>query len=575
MTARRSPRPGAARRAALAAAVALAVTPVVACAAIPTSGPVVDGEEVSSPGKAVFVSADAPRDGALPEQIVRGFLAAQAQGASSSFDVATMFLTPETAEEWSPLAQVAVLEGEPELEVDDSQLEEGVATVRATADVVGTVDEHGVYTEQVPGSTTELVYGLVRDDAGQWRVDTTDDGLAVSATNFVQTYRATNLYFPTTDRQYLVPDERWFPSRNWQTLAVRETLVGPVPWLAGAVTTVVPEGTALSIESVTSDGSSPVEVPLTDAASETSPEDRAVLVSQLEASLGNPSPRDVQITVGGAPLGEGEESTLRAASTPNDPVVLAGGQVTSIVGRETAPLSSVEPLTGLEPTALAFTGSSRETTFVVRDGSSRLVTAPTAEAAPVVLLEGEDLLAPSVDRFGLVWSGPQVQSGTLQVTDLDARVTDVAAPWLDGRTVMSVRVAPDGARIAVVSASASGVQVHVAGVLRDEDGRPTELSEPVRVGQPLVAATQVVWVDRTLLGVLGRTSGDTEPIVHLVPVGGPTSEASALEDAVSLASGTGIGTMLLGTSDGSLYSAGSSSLWTRVATEVRLPTYPG
>jgi Lipoprotein LpqB beta-propeller domain len=168
-----------------------------------------------------------------------------------------------------------------------------------------------------------------------------------------------------------------------------------------------------------------------------------------------------------------------------------------------------------------------------------------------------------------------VQDGSLQVTDVEGTVSDVSAPWLDDRTVMSLRVSPDGARIAVVSATASGVQVHVAGIVRDEDDRPTELSVPVRVGQPLVAATQVAWVDRALLGVLGRSAGDTAPIVHLVPVGGPTTKASPLEDAVSLAAGTGIGSMLVGTSDGSLYSAGSSSFWTRVATEVRLPTYPG
>ncbi len=38
---------------------------------------------------------------------------------------------------------------------------------------------------------------------------------------------------------------------------------------------------------------------------------------------------------------------------------------------------------------------------------------------------------------------------------------------------------------------------------------------------------------------------------------------------------TNVGTTLVGTSDSSLYAAGTSSLWTKIATEVRLPTYPG
>ncbi|MCB7137228.1 LpqB family beta-propeller domain-containing protein [Cellulosimicrobium marinum] len=562
-------------RAALAAVATLALVGTVsACTSIPTQGPVMDGEAVvSQPGPA-FVRADAPREDASPEQIVRGFLAAQAQGGSGSFDVATQFLTPETASTWSPLAQVAVLETEPELQVDESTVDDGAVTVRATADVAGVVDEHGVYTEQLPGATTELVYGLVLDEDGQWRVETTDDGVAISVTNFDTTYRETNLYFPTVDRRYLVPDERWFPQRTWQTFAVREMLAGPVPWLAGAVTTVAPEGTALSIDSVVPDGTGPIQVSLTGPAAEAGPEDRGLLVAQLEASLGDPSPREVQIVVDGAPL-VAEDSTARAAVTPNDAVVLAEGQVMSLVGRTTEPLESVAPLTGLQPTALAFTGASSDATLVVRDASDRIVTAPTEDAPSATLLAGEDLLAPSVDRFGLVWSGPQVQAGSVQVVDLEARVREVAAPWLEGRTVMSLRVAPDGARVAVVSATASGVQVHVAGVVRDEDGWPVELTEPVRVGQPLVAATQVVWVDRTLLGVLGRSDGDSAPVVHLVPVGGHTSKTSPLEDAVSLAAASGVGSMLLGTSDGSLFAASSSSLWTRVATEVRLPTYPG
>jgi len=572
------------RRAGRALAAALATGLVVAlgaCASIPTSGPVTEGEaEVEDPAQP-FVSAASPRHDASPDQIVRGFLAAQAQGARSSFDVALEFLAPEAAT-WSPLAQVAVLADEPDLTVDEATLDDGVTTVRASAQVVGVVDDHGVYTEQVPGSTTtiEFSYGLVRDADGQWRIETVDDGLTITAIFFDRTFKPVNLYFPTPDRTYLVPDARWFPSRNWQTLAVRETLRGPSPWLAGSVVTVAPEGTALSIDAVPVEEGT-VSVPLTEPAASAAPADRGLLVAQLRASLGE----NVEISVGGTALATNDVPSVSVATTPADAVALSGDQIVSLEGRSTSAVESAGPLVDLQPTALAFRGRSSDATYVVRDGSSRLVTAPTADAAPVTLLTGDNLLGPSVDRFGFVWSGPQLQNGSLEVVDLDAdtdggavvagAASEVAAAWLEGRTVMSVRVAPDGARIAVVSATASGTQVHVAGVLRDGDGRPTQLSEPVRVGQPIVSATQVVWTDRALLGVLGRTAGQADPVVQLVPVGGPTRTVSPVEDAVSIASGTGIGTMLVGTSDGSLYAAGTSTLWTRVAGEVRLPTYPG
>lgn len=563
---------------ALAAGIAAAgVAALAACASIPTSGPVVEGEATPEDPGQPFVSAASPRRDASPDQIVRGFLAAQAQGARGSFDVASEFLTRDAQDDWSPVSQVAILEDVPQLDVDEAAIEGGTTTVRATADVVGTVDERGVYTEQAPGRTTEVSYGLVRDADDQWRIDVVDDGLTITATNFARTFKQANLYFPTLDRAYLVPDARWFPSRNWQALAVRETLRGPADWLAGSVATVAPEGTSLSIDSVP-----PVEgrvaVPLTDPVTAASPVDRAMLIAQLQASLGVPV--DITVGVGGSELSADDVPTIGVATTPDEPVVLSGDQVMSLEGRTTRAVTSAAPLAGLQPTALAFRGRADDATYVVRDGAGRLVTAPTAEAGPVTLLTGTSLVAPSIDRFQYVWSGPQVQAGSLQVVDLreagsDAAVSEVAAPWLDGRTVMSLRVAPDGARVAVVSDSGSGAQVHVAGIVRDETGRPTQLSAPVRVGQPIAAATQVTWVDRALLGVLGRASGESEVVVQRVPVGGPTVAASPVEGAVSLASATGVGTTLVGTSDSSLYAAGTSSLWTKIATEVRLPTYPG
>ncbi|MBD8080718.1 LpqB family beta-propeller domain-containing protein [Cellulosimicrobium arenosum] len=564
------------RRVVLAVVVVVCATVLGACAAIPTSGPVMEGEAVVAAPGPVFLQANSPRQDAPPDQIVQGFLAAQVSGATGTFDVATEFLTPASASSWSPLAQVAVLATEPTFDVDDSAADADTATVRATAELVGVVDARGVYTEQLPGSTTELVYELARDSDGQWRIETTDDGLAITRTNFDRTYRATDLYFPTADRRYLVPDERWFPGRNWQTLAVRETLAGPAEWLSGAVTTATPEGIGLSIDSVTVADTGPVVVPLTDAASAMSTTDRGMLVAQLEASLADPARPVVQLSVGSAPLAAGPTPDIGPAVTPDDPVVLVGDDVSTLEGRSTEPVEGVAPLAGLDPTALAFRGSSSGSTFVVRDGTDRLVTAPHDGSDSVVLLEGEGLLAPGIDRFGLVWSGPAVQGGSLEVVSLDGEVSaTVPVPWLEERRAVSVRVAPDGARLAVVSTSGTSVRVDVAGVVRDESGLPVQVSDPVRVGQPVTSASQVMWTDTALLGVLGRTATDVSPRLQLVPVGGPTRQASPLEDADWLAAGPGVSSVLLGTGDRSLYSAGSSTLWTRVATDVVLPTYPG
>ncbi|KFD42893.1 hypothetical protein IU11_16695 [Cellulosimicrobium sp. MM] len=154
--------------------------------------------DAGGPGPAVR-QRRSPRRDASPDQIVRGFLAAQAQGARGSFDVASEFLTRDAQDDWSPVSQVAILEDVPQLDVDEAAIEGGTTTVRATADVVGTVDERGVYTEQAPGRTTEVSYGLVRDADDQWRIDVVDDGLTITATNFAApSSRPTSTSRPST-----------------------------------------------------------------------------------------------------------------------------------------------------------------------------------------------------------------------------------------------------------------------------------------------------------------------------------------------------------------------------------------
>ncbi len=554
-------------------AAAIAILLAGGCAQIPSSGPVRDGSAIAQRANLVYLRAVSPRADASPVQLVKGFLDAQTAGPTADFDVAREFLTDVAAEQWNPVSQVIVYDGDLGL-VADADTPRGRATVRGVGAVVGVVDEHGVYTEQPPGTTTDLVFDLVREPDNQWRLASPDDGLVISATNFERIYRPTSLYFPSTDRSFLVPDERWFPKRNWQTYAVRETLVGPSAWLAKSVTTVAPEGTVLAIESVTMGDSGPIDIPLNATISQASGEDRTLLAAQLKAVLSDTLTQTVQLYAGNAPLTTGTSPPLRRSITVDDPVVLEGDQVATLTGRTVEPLDRLAPLDGLNPTALAFRSSKDpDSPFVVRSGSSELVTTPVEGVEARTLLTGKDLLAPSLDRFGNVWSGSPTAG--LQVVSLEGKARSVTAPWLTERTLDSVRVAPDGARVALLSRDGGRLRIDVAGVVRDGDGVPTELSEPMRVGQTVVTGTQVVWVDQSLLGVLGRVAAEPTVSVQLVPVGGPTRSTTALADASAIAAGPGERSILLNTADESLYTLGAASLWTTVTTGVRAPAYPG
>jgi hypothetical protein len=79
------------------------------CAAIPTSGPVVDGRAAGNdPREGLFqVIPDGPAQGADAVGIVTGFLRAAA-GFSNDHRVARSFLTPQRRLLWRPDASVAV-----------------------------------------------------------------------------------------------------------------------------------------------------------------------------------------------------------------------------------------------------------------------------------------------------------------------------------------------------------------------------------------------------------------------------------------------------------------------------------
>ncbi|GAA3213037.1 LpqB family beta-propeller domain-containing protein [Oerskovia jenensis] len=565
---------------ALGAGLVVAALALSGCASIPTSGPVIRGSDVVQGYNAPGLRARGPVAGDDPLRIVSGFLTAQAAGPAGDFDVAQEFLTDAGA--WSWDSQVLVFDGDLDLTMDKEAMKTGQVTVTGSATVVGALDKRGVYTEDVPGGAgaVPVSFGLVRQGDGQWRIETAEDGLLLSESSFQAAFRQTRLYFPSTDREVLVPDDRWFPNRGWQASAVTEILVGPVEWLRGSTAPVVPEGTRLSIDAVPSVGGVS-EVRLTDTISLAPPEDRALLKAQLEATLFDALPLTVNLYRGEDLLSTptGGAVPIKAV-TEGSEVVAAQGEVKALDGgaEEATSLSPAVSLAGTTATALAQGSNARP--LVVRDGTDRLVRLATKNLPDVQLLAGEDLLAPSVDRFGGVWSGPRVQAGTLQVVRADlAEAGDpvtVEAPWLAGRTVQSIRVAHDGARIAVVSSDGTSTRVEVAGIVRDEKDVPTGLSEPFRVGAPITSASQVVWADETTLAVLGTDDTEAAPTVHLVLVGGETTRLSPVAGATAISAGDGDRTVQVLTQDGTLFGRSrSGAVWEKRIEGVALPTFPG
>ena len=547
---------------------ALLALVLAACASLPMSGPVGDDDGAALEPGTVFPLAYSPAVGAEPRVIVQGFLAAGAAGLGDNYAVARQYLARESRTSWQPTQGVVVYSAATAL--DFQQVTE--TQIKVTLPVVATVDADGRYAEGFPGAQQDAVFDLVRDSEGQWRILGLDDGILLSEPFFYSVYGATPLYFLTPTRDMLVPEERWFPRRNAATYAVRALLEGPSPWLRDAVTTAFPDGTRLAVESVPVDSEGNATVDLTAAVTSASSEDRALLKAQLVQVLQLPRIRAVDVTIAGVPMVDPPAATLLRDPTPAGGLqVLRDGLLQRLAGSTLAPVANVAPLADLDPRSPA-SGADNEPQ-VLLSGANQLVLAPTPTTSAVGLVAGSALLAPSVDRFGWVWTGPS-PTGGLVAARSDGTVIDVAVDWLEGRTARSVRVSRDATRIAVVSTGPDGDTVDVAGIVRDDSGAPQRLGERLRVGAPLVDASAVVWVDQVTLAALGTSGTMTGPTMHLVPISGDTRDLPALKGAVSIAAGKGERALFVGTEDGTLYTLQGNS-WLRVATSVTDPAFPG
>ena len=144
---------------------------VVSCARIPTDGSVRDGTaELEQASEIGFIPAG-PTPQAEPEVIVQGFLNNAQAGPTSaaSFAAAQEYLTRTAWSGWDRYTRVLVLDGSPQLTAADTADDATTTTVTASAVVVATLDENGVYAEEPEPRAIELPFTLDKRADGEWR----------------------------------------------------------------------------------------------------------------------------------------------------------------------------------------------------------------------------------------------------------------------------------------------------------------------------------------------------------------------------------------------------------------------
>lgn len=539
-----------------------------ACARIPTSGPVVDGPV----GEDYFRPLPrGPAAGATPDDIVRGFLGASVR-ADEDYEVARTYMQPQLAGDWRPSEQTVVYSGPAGITfVDaggdvpgDAPDEVDEVTARIDVVVIGVVDSDGRYAQQPVGTPGSVEMTLRRDAPDrQWRISAAPDLALLLQSDFRFAFRPYRLYFLDPTRNFLVPDQRWFPEADSTTTRlVAELLAGPAPWLEPAVGTAFPTGTRLAAPQAVTLEDDEATVPMTSPARSATGAQRQLMRQQLLATLRSPlGVTDVRMSVDGAELALEDATTQAPRRDPQvagEAVVLRGEVIERLDGGETSPVPDLPSLEGLDPSHPA-TGYGSSTFAVLAQERSQLrAVVPGAAEVSEPLVVGADLTAPSFDWRGWVWTSSAASTGTVLAAMPDTGAVEVEAAWLAGRKVTSLRVSRDGTRVVVASTDGGdAAHVDVAGVVRASasDGRPVRLTDPlpVGVGTDIVVAQEAVWVDENRVAVLGRRAGDQTTRVLPVEIGGLVLDASApVPGAVTLAAARGDRSLLVSTSDGRL-----------------------
>ncbi|WP_112234877.1 LpqB family beta-propeller domain-containing protein [Kocuria sp. BT304] len=565
---------GAARRTRCASAVLAVLLGVTlsACGAMPRSGPVhkvIEPTGQSQQSDMPFNPA-APRPGASAQEVVEGFLAAGV-GAQDDYSVARQYLTPQLATTWQPDARVLIHSGNP---TTVPRLNEG--EYRTSTEVGAELGPTGVLTAQPQGSTRVLDFALTSVD-GQWRISKAPDGVIIPDSDFKQVFQPVDLFFyAASNDKNLVPDPRWFPKRSTaSTAAVRALMNGPAPYLGGSVTSAIPQAATLSRSSVpVSGGTATVDLSLPSF----DPADVAKaqrMEQQLRATLrAVPSVENAELIVNDAPVDTSARSgpdPVRSVTVPNRQVGVSDGRLAFYQGGQTEP---VPDLTLPEGATVAKPGMNLEaTTFgLVNTADSAVYTVSPGKAAQR-RWSGSRPTRPSFDPQGWVWGSDR--SGRIHAAQATAtgEGDTVTADWLRGRQVVSLRISREGSRALVVTTNDAGTKssIWIAGVVRDESGRPIELEKGNAVAADVdVNTAQWIGSDEFVTTALDQDS-NAQP--RRYTVAGHYDELPSLTGVTSITGGNG-STAVYGASDGKLYMLTGSS-WALQSEDVTDTSFAG
>ncbi|MFE7779141.1 LpqB family beta-propeller domain-containing protein [Streptomyces sp. NPDC057445] len=584
------------------------------CASMPDSGDVEQVKATKGADSQVRVLAVPPREGAVPEEIVVGFLEAMTSD-DPTFATARKYLTKHAAKEWKPEQLTTVLTEAPDLGPAASGENENSRSYPLSGELIATVDRHAyqaVAPTQYSGGL-RLVRQSGPDGKGkEWRIDSAPQGLVLGESDFQRNYVSVNKYYfasgqsvvadPVYIRQRQDPVTRMDPAAQ----AVSALFDGPTNWLRPAVGSPFPAGTALrkGTTSLTPDDQNVLKVPLNGKASNvgrTACQRMATLVLLTLRELTSPRVEQAQLQrADGSPLcvlsaDQAEASApVRASASPDNVYFVDGNGRMSVVGAEakTVDKTTVRGPFGtgeLRLGTVAVARNAQRAAAVTNDGQHLYTSSIMSDeelAAPLVnsaARKPEDRLsAPSWDRNDLwVADRDPARPKLMRLAGGKGDPQTVEVDGLDGARIESLRVSADGVRIALLLSKDGRSSLKIGRIERhaNAEGAVTVSVVELQSAAPrLESVTAVSWAGPSRLVVVGKEAGGVQQVRYIAtdgslsPVGGlpglnKVTAVAATEDHEERP--------LVAVSDDGLVRLAPSANWQTMIDKGSSPVYPG
>ncbi|MBB5632623.1 hypothetical protein BKA04_000846 [Cryobacterium mesophilum] len=534
MTGRTSGRRDRGARLVAAGVIAVLSFALAACGGIPTSGGVQAGDPFTDEPTGDFIfNPLGPAKDADQRAILEGFVAAFT-GPQGDYDVARKFLSSDFKKEWDPRQSVFIRTGSPTISTVDSKTMDYTFTTSAQ------LDEFGAYSSASLATQT-LQFQFVKEK-DQWRISQAPPGIVLPLSTFLTIFSKHALYFYDLSLRYLVPDERWFPGGTTATRIVSALLAGPPEWLKGAVVSQFPDGSQLTPGTTVSIDSTVAQVDLTTEAAGADTRQRQLMQLQLSESLASvPGIASVEISVADSILAIrplGSDSPVVQRSVDQRPLVLAEGAFGYLAAGEVSQISGVSSkIVALSPLAVS-TGVGVAAAAVLNADGVFLVRA--GDSDPKKLDDRGGLIAPSIDDFGFVWSVQKSSPHSIVAFDFNGDAHPVAASLPAGARIVSLDIAQDNSRVAILLDTPAGPRLIVSAIIRDASHGyiPTSIGPSVLDAHiDSDDAIDAAWIDQSSIATL--TASDGVALVTAFEVGGQQTSLGRPSPSVAIVGGNG------------------------------------